>query len=171
MLPLVLWEIRVERASVILIDPNQPGFPDLTELLEAPPCRSPAGSICYPRWRGTRTWNYGAIMCDRFRGIRGDGRLTVSHAHGSAKTLYKTFVCMLPFLFCLCGEAAIWFKATTYPSYIQACIIWTFEGYFKLSFCRLFSFLAPLCFECEFECICDLTSDIDKTHLFTDLFF
>ncbi len=59
----------------------------------APPCRSPAGSICYPRWRarcGTRTWNYGAIMCDRFRGIRGDGRLTVSHAHGSAKTLYKT---------------------------------------------------------------------------------
>ncbi len=96
MLPLVLWEIREERASVILIAPNQPGFPDLTELLEAPPCRSPAGSICYPRWRarcGTRTWNYGAIMCDRFRGIRGDGRLTVSHAHGSAKTLYKTFVC------------------------------------------------------------------------------
>ncbi len=40
-----------------------------------------------------RTWNYRAIMCDRFRGIRGDGRLTVSHAHGSAKTLYKTFVC------------------------------------------------------------------------------
>ncbi len=29
---------------------------------------------------------------DRF-GIRGDGRLTVLHAHGSAKTLYKTFVC------------------------------------------------------------------------------
>ncbi len=29
-------------------------------------------------------------MCDRFRGIGGDGRLTVSHAHGSAKTLYKT---------------------------------------------------------------------------------
>ncbi len=28
MLPLVLWEIRVERASVILIAPNQPGFPD-----------------------------------------------------------------------------------------------------------------------------------------------
>ncbi len=27
----------------------QPGFPDLTELLEAPPCRSPAGNICYPR--------------------------------------------------------------------------------------------------------------------------
>ncbi len=56
----------------------------------------PAGSICYPRWRarcGTRTWNYGAIMCDRFRGIRGDGRLTVLHAHGSKKTLYKTFVC------------------------------------------------------------------------------
>ncbi len=81
---------------MILIAPNQPGFPDLTELLEAPPCRSRAGSICYPRWRarrGTRTWNYGAIMCDRFRGIRGDGRLTVSHAHGSAKTLYKTFVC------------------------------------------------------------------------------
>ncbi len=26
-------------------------------------------------------------------GIRGDGRLTVSHAHGSVKTLYKTFVC------------------------------------------------------------------------------
>ncbi len=26
-------------------------------------------------------------------GIGGDGRLTVSHAHGSAKTLYKTFVC------------------------------------------------------------------------------
>ncbi len=39
-----------------------------------------------------RTWNYRAIMCDRFRGIR-EGRLTVSHAHGSAKTLYKTFVC------------------------------------------------------------------------------
>ncbi len=37
MLPLVLWEIREERASVILIAPNQPGFPDLTELLEAPP--------------------------------------------------------------------------------------------------------------------------------------
>ncbi len=76
--------------------PNQPGFPDLTELLEALPCRYPAGSICDPRWRarcGIRTWNYGAIMCDRFRGIRGDGRLTVSHAHGSAKTLYKTFVC------------------------------------------------------------------------------
>ncbi len=35
-------------------------------------------------------------MCDRFRDIRGDGRLTVlraQHAHGSAKTLYKTFVC------------------------------------------------------------------------------
>ncbi len=45
--------------------------------------RSPAGSICYPRWTarcGTQTWKYGAIMCDRFRGIRGDGRLTVSHA-------------------------------------------------------------------------------------------
>ncbi len=28
-----------------------------------------------------------------------------------------------------------------------------------------------LVFDCEFECICDLTSDIDKTHLFTDLFF
>ncbi len=27
----------------------QPGFLDLTELLEAPPCRSPAGNICYPR--------------------------------------------------------------------------------------------------------------------------
>ncbi len=51
---------------MILIAPNQPGFPDLTELLEA---------RC-----GTRTWNYGAIMCDRFRGIRGDGRLTVSDA-------------------------------------------------------------------------------------------
>ncbi len=53
---------------MILIAPNQPGFPDLMELLEAPPCRSPAGSICYPRWRarcGTRTWTYGAIMCDR----------------------------------------------------------------------------------------------------------
>ncbi len=25
---------------MILIAPNQPGFPDLTELLEAPPCRS-----------------------------------------------------------------------------------------------------------------------------------
>ncbi len=37
MLPLVLWEIREARASVILIAPNQPGFPDLTELLEAPP--------------------------------------------------------------------------------------------------------------------------------------
>ncbi len=100
-LPVVLYSpltsrIRVERASVILIASNKPGFPDLTELLEAPPCQYPAGSICYPRWRarcGTRTWNYGAIMCDRFRGIRGDGRLTVSHAHGSAKTLYKTFVC------------------------------------------------------------------------------
>ncbi len=81
---------------MILIAPNQPGFPDLTELLEAPPCRSPAESICYPRWRaryGTQTWNYGAIMCNRFRGMRGVGRLTVSHAHGSAKTLYKTFVC------------------------------------------------------------------------------
>ncbi len=67
-----------------------------TLMLEAPPCRSPAGSICYPRWRarcGTQTWNYGAIMCDGFRGIRGDGRLIVSHAHGRAKTLYKTFVC------------------------------------------------------------------------------
>ncbi len=61
--------------------------------------RSPAGSICYPRWTarcGTPTWNYGAFMCDRFRGIRGDGRLTVlraRHAHGSANTLYNTFVC------------------------------------------------------------------------------
>ncbi len=76
--------------------PEPAWVPRLTELLEAPPCRSPAGIICYPRWRarcGTRTWNYGAIMCDRFRGIREDGRLTVSHAHGSAKTLYKTFVC------------------------------------------------------------------------------
>ncbi len=67
----------------------QPGFLDLMELLEAPPCRSPAGNICYPR----SNLNYRAIMCDRFRGIGGDGRLTVSHAHGSAKTLYKTFVC------------------------------------------------------------------------------
>ncbi len=36
-------------------------------------------------------------MCDRFRGIR-EGRLTVSHAHGSAKTkqnVYKQNVCML----------------------------------------------------------------------------
>ncbi len=35
-------------------------------------------------------------MCDRFRGIRGDGRLTVlraRHAHGSANTLYNTLVC------------------------------------------------------------------------------
>ncbi len=34
-------------------------------------------------------------MCGRFRVIRGDERLTVSrarHAHGSACTLYKTFV-------------------------------------------------------------------------------
>ncbi len=43
-LPVVLHSpltsrIRVERASVILIAPNQPGFPDLTELLEAPPCK------------------------------------------------------------------------------------------------------------------------------------
>ncbi len=83
---------------MILIAPNQPGFPELTELLEAPHWPIPGkymlsqvdGSC------GTRTWNYGAIMCDRFRGIRGDGRLTVLHArtlNGSAKTLYKTFVC------------------------------------------------------------------------------
>ncbi len=39
-LPLVLCKIREERASVILIAPNwpnQPWFPDLTELLVAPP--------------------------------------------------------------------------------------------------------------------------------------
>ncbi len=50
-------------------------------------------------------------------------------------------------MFGLCGEAAISFKATTYSSYIQACIIWTFEGYltFKIEFCRLFYFLGPYC--------------------------
>ncbi len=39
-----LCKIRQERASVLLIAPNwpnQPCFPDLTELLEAPPCRVP----------------------------------------------------------------------------------------------------------------------------------
>ncbi len=45
MLPLVLWEIREERASVILIAPNQPGFPDLTELLEAPPWPIPRQEV------------------------------------------------------------------------------------------------------------------------------
>ncbi len=36
-LPLVLYKIRKERASVILIAPNLPWFPDLTELLVADP--------------------------------------------------------------------------------------------------------------------------------------
>ncbi len=36
-LPLVLYKIRKEWASVILIAPNLPWFPDLTELLVAPP--------------------------------------------------------------------------------------------------------------------------------------
>ncbi len=43
-LPLVLCKIREERASVILIAPNwpnQPWFPDLTELLVAPPLADP----------------------------------------------------------------------------------------------------------------------------------
>ena len=43
-LPLVLCKIREERASVILVAPNwpkQPWFPDLRELLAAPPWRIP----------------------------------------------------------------------------------------------------------------------------------
>ncbi len=81
MLPLVLWEIREDqwcsspRTSL--------GSQIWRNCWRHRLGWSPAGSICYPRWTarcGTRTWNYGAIMCDRFRGIRGDGRLTVSHA-------------------------------------------------------------------------------------------
>ncbi len=60
-LPLVLYKIKEERASVILITPNllnQPWFPDLTELLVAQPWLDLEGRICYPRWTarcGTQT--------------------------------------------------------------------------------------------------------------------
>ncbi len=46
---------------------------------------------------GTRTRNYGTFMCGCFRVIRGAKCITVSrdrHTHGSASTLYKTFVCL-----------------------------------------------------------------------------
>ncbi len=41
--------------------------------------------------------NYGAFMCGCFRVVRGAKCITVSrdrHTHGSASTLYKTFVCL-----------------------------------------------------------------------------
>ncbi len=65
-LPLVLCKIREERASVILIAPNwpnQPWFPDLTELLIAPPWPIPVrkdmlsqvdGSVWHPN---PELWN------------------------------------------------------------------------------------------------------------------
>ncbi len=102
-LPLVLCKIREERASVILIAPNwpnQPWFPDLTELLIAPPGRFRSGRTCYRRWTarcGTRTQNYGTFMCGCFRVVRGARCIAGScgrHTHGSASTLYKTIICL-----------------------------------------------------------------------------
>ncbi len=90
-------------ASVVLIAPswpNQPWFPDLTELLIAPPWPIPVrrdmlsqvdGSVWHPN---PELWNF---MCGCFRVVRGARCIAVScdrHTHGSASTLYKTFLCL-----------------------------------------------------------------------------
>ncbi len=98
-LPLVLCKIKEERASVILIAPNlpnQPWFPDLTELLVAPHRLIPVRmNLLSQVWHPSpELWG---LMCGCFRVIRGDERLTVlraRHAHGRTSTLYKTFVCL-----------------------------------------------------------------------------
>ncbi len=101
-LPLVLRKLKEERASLILITPNlpnQPWFPDLIELLVAPPWPIPSGRICYPRWTarcGTRTRSCGAFICGCFGDIRGAERPAFSsarYASGGASTLYEMSVC------------------------------------------------------------------------------
>ncbi len=70
------------------------------ELLIAPPWPIPVrrdmlsqvdGSVWHPNR------NYGTFMCGCFRVVRGARCIAVScdrHTHGSASTLYKTFVCL-----------------------------------------------------------------------------
>ncbi len=76
-LPLVLCKIREERASVILIAPNwpnQPWFPDLTELLIAPPWPIPVrkdmlsqvdGSVWHPN---PELWNPSCVVASGLSG-------------------------------------------------------------------------------------------------------
>ncbi len=99
MLPLVLWEIREERASVILIAPNQPGFPDLTELLEAPPWPIPGRKHMLSQVDGSvwhsnlELWSHHVWSLQGYQRRWAPYSLACSHAHGSTNTLYKTFVC------------------------------------------------------------------------------
>ncbi len=78
-----------------LAEPALVSGPD--RAVDSPSLANPG--TCYPRRTarcGTRTRNFGAFMCGCFRVVRGDRCIAVScdrHTHGSASTLYKTFVC------------------------------------------------------------------------------
>ncbi len=80
---------------------DQPWFPDLTEMLIAPPLAdSGQEGHVISRWTarcGTRTQNYGT-SCVVASGLSGEldalAGSVWSHTHGSASTLYKTIVCL-----------------------------------------------------------------------------
>ncbi len=89
---LVLWEIREERASVILIAPNQPGFPDLTELLEAPPWPIPGRKHMLSQVDGSvwhsnlELWSHHVCSLQGYQRRWAPYSLACLHAHGSANT-------------------------------------------------------------------------------------